>query len=67
MRPGVIDAQEDKIQESLENLDILLSKVRGNDPKMKEAEIQRLGLKFNIDLNNDEDQIQKYGKQKTIV
>ena len=43
MRPGVEDGQEDKIEESLENLDHLLNNIKSKDPKKREQEILRLG------------------------
>lgn len=63
MRPGVNDELEDQIEESLENLDNLLTNIKSNDPKRRENEIMKLGQKFNIDLNNiDNDEKFNYGK-----
>lgn len=63
MRPGVNDALEEQIEESLENLDNLLTNIKSNDAKKRENEILKLGQKFNIDLNsNENDERQGYGK-----
>jgi hypothetical protein len=60
---------EEQIEESLENLDSLLANIKGGpngtgNPAKREAEILRLGQKFNIDfnLNNPADQISNGGK-----
>jgi hypothetical protein len=57
MRPGVSEALENQIEESLENLDNLLNNIRSKDPAKREAEIMKVGQKYKIDFNlNQESQ-----------
>lgn len=49
MRPGVYESEEDKLLESLENLDVLLQ--NKNDPVKREEAIYKIGQKLNIDFN----------------
>lgn len=56
MRPGVEDAMAEQIEESLENLDNLLTNIKSGNMGQKEEEIMKIGKKYNIDfdLNQDE-------------
>ncbi|CDW76678.1 UNKNOWN [Stylonychia lemnae] len=51
MRPGVSEKLEEQIEESLENLDNLLNNMKSKDPQKREAEILKIGKKYNIDFN----------------
>eukprot|EP00347_Sterkiella_histriomuscorum_P024504 403330880 len=53
MRPGVYEQEEDKIMESLDNLDLLLQ--NKNDPIKREEAIYKIGQKLNIDFNLNQD------------
>ncbi len=57
---------ENQIEESLENLDNLLNNIRSKEPGKREEEIKRIGQKYNLEFNlNQEDQDRgngNYGK-----
>ena len=55
MRPGVSEKLEEQIEESLENLDNLLNNIKSKDPAKREAEILKLGKKYNIEFNLSSD------------
>ena len=64
LRPGD-DAQEDRLEESLEQLDNLLNGLKQGDAKSKEQEIAKLEKKYGIgNLGKDEESKQEgYGKK----